>query len=144
MSAVIWTATASLQWMTRQTPAGVVLPPGTREMALQQFWTPSDGSPGEWRDVPIRHWMSTQSPNLTVVATVGVPIIDAAGNQWEISASRSVSINGGPTDYSANVIELVYVNGAVWQQAGTVAPYGWWSKANPTAPWVPQPKSPLP
>jgi hypothetical protein len=35
------------------TPAGVTLPAGENLVVLQQWWTPSDGSAGQWRDVPI-------------------------------------------------------------------------------------------
>jgi len=56
MSTVIWTPTANIQWMKKQPPAGVTLPPGTGEVVLQQWWIPSDGSAGEWREPPLRWW----------------------------------------------------------------------------------------
>lgn len=55
MSAVTWTPTANLQWMKRQPPAGVTLPPGESTMVLEQWWVSSDGR-GEWRDLPVRHF----------------------------------------------------------------------------------------
>ena len=64
MSAVTWTPTPNLQWMKRPTPAGVTLPDGEQVMVLQQWWVPSDGSQGQWRQVPITWWNgpSTEPP----------------------------------------------------------------------------------
>ncbi len=56
MSSVIWTPTAYIQFMKRPTPAGTVLPPGEQLEVLQQWWLPSDGSGGQWREVPTRWW----------------------------------------------------------------------------------------
>lgn len=56
MSSVIWTPTVNLQWMKRQPPTGTVLPPGEGLIVLEQWWVPSDGSAGEWRELPIRWW----------------------------------------------------------------------------------------
>ncbi len=56
MTTVTWTVTPNLQWIKRPTPPGANLPAGEHVMALQQWWTPSDGSTGEWRDVPQTYW----------------------------------------------------------------------------------------
>jgi hypothetical protein len=57
----------------------------------------------------------TPSTNGTVVATVGPTITDALGNVWAITSGAQVSRNGAVVAYTANVIELAYVNGVVWQ-----------------------------
>ena len=56
MSAVTWTVTPILQWIKRPTPAGANLPADEHVMALQQWWVSSDGTTGEWRDVPQTYW----------------------------------------------------------------------------------------
>jgi hypothetical protein len=62
MSTVIWTPTVNFQWMKRPPPTGVTLPQGEYTMVLQQWWIASDGSPGEWRELPIR-WFGEVYPN---------------------------------------------------------------------------------
>lgn len=58
----------------------------------------------------------TPSPNDTVViAGSGASIIDTSQNVWTIAAGV-VDINGAAAGYSANVAELAYVSGAVWQE----------------------------
>src|SRR5579859_4952792 len=43
-------------------------------------------------------------------------IIDASGEVWTITASGQVAVNGTPDTTTSNVVELAYVNHAVWYE----------------------------
>jgi hypothetical protein len=68
-------------------------------------------------------------------------IIDASGNKWTI-ANGTVQENGQAAGYSANVKEIAYVDGTVWQENTTGGWWGWsnggWNTGNGTT------TSPLP
>ncbi|HYZ20876.1 MAG TPA: hypothetical protein VE690_01850, partial [Rhodopila sp.] len=85
------------------------------------------------------------SANDTVVlAGSTAAITDASGNQWTITSSGQVAVNGTPDTTTGRVIELAYVNGTVWQENADKL---WWGKTSPTAAWSPgagTPTSPLP
>ncbi len=76
----------------------------------------------------------TPSPNDTAVTDTGHSIMDAAGNTWNISAQGQVSVNGVADPTTANVTELAYVDGNVWQENASNL---WWSKATPADQWGP-------
>jgi uncharacterized membrane protein YgcG len=85
----------------------------------------------------------TPSSNDTVItAGSGGSITDANGNVWTITTSGSIDIDSTPAGYSANVIELAYVNGNVWQENSSNL---WWEWQNSS--WQPgagTSQSPLP
>ena len=57
------------------------------------------------------------SPNGTVVtANTGGAITDSKGNVWTISASGLVVENGVADTFTANVTELAFKNGVLWQE----------------------------
>lgn len=73
------------------------------------------------------------SANDTVVTNTTAAITDASSNTWTITAGGQVAVNGVADTTTANVIELAYVNGSVWQEnAGKL----WWDKATPSAAWA--------
>lgn len=75
------------------------------------------------------------SPNCTIVTTVG-PTITSIGPPsatWSISSGGQVVVNGTPDTTTANVIELAYVSGVVWQ-ANTSN--NWYSKTTPASAWT--------
>ncbi len=75
----------------------------------------------------------TSSPNDTVVmARTTAAITDASGNQWTITAGNRVAMNGTADLTTANVTELAYVKGAVWQENGSGQ---WFDKTSSTAAW---------
>ena len=85
------------------------------------------------------------SPNGTVVtANTGGAITDSKGNIWTISASGLVVENGVADTFTANVTELAFKNGVLWQEntsflwyakVGNVpGSYHGWSPATPVAP----------
>jgi cellulase (glycosyl hydrolase family 5) len=75
------------------------------------------------------------SPNDTVV-TAGstAAIVDASGNTWTITSGGQVAVNGTVDRTTANVIELAYVNGVVWQENTNKL---WWGKTSPSDSWSP-------
>nr|WP_294514059.1 hypothetical protein [uncultured Rhodopila sp.] len=75
------------------------------------------------------------SPNDTVVlAGSAAAITDVSGHEWTITAGGQVAINGAADTATANVIELAYVNGTIWQEnAGNL----WWGETTPNDSWAP-------
>jgi hypothetical protein len=74
------------------------------------------------------------SPNDTVIT--GGSIIDSASNTWSITTGGQVWVDGRVDATTKNVIELAYVNGAVWQENSSRQ---WWGERQPNAHWVPVP-----
>ncbi|HEY0185763.1 MAG TPA: cellulase family glycosylhydrolase, partial [Rhodopila sp.] len=75
----------------------------------------------------------TPSPNDTVVkANSNAAIIDGSGNKWTITSDGLVAVNATPDATTANVIELAYVNGTIWQENSSKL---WWSKTRPDMSW---------
>ena len=59
----------------------------------------------------------TPSANDTaVMAGSTAAITDASGNKWTITSGAEVAFNGTAISGTANVTELAYVNGVVWQE----------------------------
>ncbi|HBK05049.1 MAG TPA: hypothetical protein DDZ81_04210 [Acetobacteraceae bacterium] len=69
-----------------------------------------------------------------VLAGSVASITDASGNQWTITAGGQVAVNGTTDTTTANVTELAYVNGSIWQENASNL---WWDKTSPTASWAP-------
>ena len=76
----------------------------------------------------------TPSANDTVVTGTTTAITDASGNLWTIASGGQVAVNGTIDPTTANVIELAYVNGTIWQENASDL---WWGKTSPTASWEP-------
>jgi hypothetical protein len=74
-----------------------------------------------------------QSSNDTVISRAGQTITDAAGNIWSI-VNGQVAVNGQIDGTTANVIQMAYENGTVWQKN---ADNLWWGKTAPTDAWSP-------
>jgi hypothetical protein len=72
-------------------------------------------------------------PDNTVVSIPGQSILDAQGNTWSI-VNGQVSVNGAVDPTTANVIELAYENGTIWQKNTDNL---WWSKSSPADAWGP-------
>ncbi|HBK06542.1 MAG TPA: hypothetical protein DDZ81_11850 [Acetobacteraceae bacterium] len=71
-------------------------------------------------------------------------IVDGSGNAWTINANGQIAVNGATDTTTANVTELAYVNGQVWQENASNL---WWGKTSPTDSWSPNAgtsTSPLP
>ena len=82
----------------------------------------------------------TQSPNNTIITTVGPQIIDTNGTSFALTAGAQVSINGTADTTTSGAIELAFVNGVVWREDGGANWYsylgspGSWSAATQTSP----------
>ena len=80
----------------------------------------------------------TVSRNDTVLATAAAfgpvgAIVDSSANTWSI-LNGQVAVNGVIDPTTANVTELAYVNGKIWQQNSQGS---WWAKASPADNWGP-------
>ncbi len=70
------------------------------------------------------------SPNNTVIkAGSGGFIVDVSGSVWMVTSVGTVTVNGAPAGYTANVVELAYVNGSVWQENASAL---WWQWSGST------------
>lgn len=73
------------------------------------------------------------SPNDTAVTADASTITDALNNTWTLDNGQ-VAVEGMDDPTTANMIELAYVNGQIWQEN---ANYLWWAKSSPSDPWSP-------
>lgn len=83
---------------------------------LWQFKTISTAT---WQPVPATMTAPltiAESPNNTVITTVGPVITSATGTTYGISSGGQVLVNGVVDPPTANVIELAYVNHVAWQE----------------------------
>jgi hypothetical protein len=79
--------------------------------------------------------VTSESPSSTVIRLPSdPPIIDQYSNQWTISQSRQVMLDGFADPSTANVRELWYIDRSIWQYTDARL---WWSRAGPGAPWMP-------
>lgn len=101
-------------------------------------WTPTAGTSTR----PLPGADCSASPSATVVTPGGSTLCDGAGNGWAVTSGGVVTINGEPAGYSAGVIALAYVGGAIWQENASKLWWqysaGGWSPTNGTS------TSPLP
>ena len=77
----------------------------------------------------------TQNNTVLGVAAAYGPIgsiVDASGNAWSITNGQ-VAVNGVVDTTTANVTELAYVNGRIWQENSNGL---WWSKTAPSSAWT--------
>jgi hypothetical protein len=96
-------------------------------------WAPPYGTSVD----PIPNQVASANDTIVTVVTTGAigSIADASGNLWSISTSK-VTLNGVADPSTANVIELAYVNGKIWQENSAGL---WWSKGKPSDQWGPGP-----
>lgn len=109
-------------------------------------WAPAAGTAvSPLPSTPTPTPTGTTSANDTVVqAGSTTAIVDASANQWTITSGGQIAVNGVTDTTTANVTELAYVNGQVWQENTSKL---WWGKTSPTAAWSPNAgssTSPLP
>jgi hypothetical protein len=106
-------------------------------IAFVGFWDTNDINNAQWTDDPAATaaWVAVanqvKQPSGGAASTSA--ITDASGNKWSITADGQVAINGAVDAVTANVTELAYVNGEVWQQAGGT----WWGETQPDDSWGP-------
>lgn len=78
---------------------------------------------------------------IVVLAGSGQSFTDSSGNVWTISPTNTVLINGASAAFSANVAEIAYVKGVVWQENTSNQWFSWngsaWTAgSNPIGPTV--------
>ncbi len=73
------------------------------------------------------------SPNDTIVTGIGSTVTDADSNVWQIDGNSQITVNGQVDPTTANVDELAYAQGLVWQKN---ADDNWYSKTEPSAAWI--------
>jgi hypothetical protein len=114
---LVWQKSSHNLWWSKSVPTAAWQPPAG---------TAIDPIPGQ-----------VASANDTIVTVIpGQPtasITDASGNAWSIS-NGGVTLNGVVDPTTANVVELAYVNGRIWQENIN---HLWWSKTTPSDPWGP-------
>ncbi|HEY0183091.1 MAG TPA: hypothetical protein VGC09_09815 [Rhodopila sp.] len=114
---LVWQKNTDNLWWSKTTPGASWQPP---------YGTPVDPIPNQ-----------VASANDTIVTIVpnspAASITDATGNSWSISNGQ-VTLNGIADPTTANVIEIAYVNGKVWQENTDDL---WWSKSKPSDQWGP-------
>jgi beta-glucanase (GH16 family) len=64
-----------------------------------------------------------------VLAGSASAITDAAGNRWTISTTHTVLENAKAAGFTANVAEIAYVNGTLWQENTAKSWYSWTGSA---------------
>jgi hypothetical protein len=144
VNGTIWQENASNLWWGETQPNAAWAPAmGTSVSPLPASPTPTPApTPAPTpMPTPAPTPMPTPTPtappsanDTVVLAGSSVSIIDASGNAWTITSGGLVAVNGTADTTTANVTELAYVNGAVWQENASNL---WWAKTNPTAAWAP-------
>ena len=129
----VWQENASKGWWGETTPnGGWTLGSGTTTSPLPVTVTPPPTPVPPVTVTPPPTPIT--SPNDTIVLAGSTAAIqDGKGNAWSITASGQVAVNGAADATTANVKELAYVNGAVWQENTASL---WWSKTLPTDQWA--------
>lgn len=115
---LVWQENSANLWWSKASPAA--------------GWQPPYGTAA----VPVPVPDAAQHDTVIGAPAPGSPVpsfTDASGNIWAIVAGQ-VAVNGVADPTTANVVELAYVNGQVWQQNTQGL---WWSKSAPADAWDP-------
>jgi ribosome-associated protein YbcJ (S4-like RNA binding protein) len=111
---VIWQENSNDLWWSKSAPADAWGPPaGTSTVPVTVFASQDDTVLG-----------APRAGSLSAIT-------DASGDKWTI-ANGQVVVNGTVDSTTANVIQLAYVNGQVWQENSQGL---WWYKATPADGW---------
>ncbi|MDQ2739311.1 MAG: hypothetical protein M3Y35_12025, partial [Actinomycetota bacterium] len=115
VNGAVWQENSGALWWSKTSPGAA--------------WSPASGTATSPLPAPVK----TSANDTVVMAGSAGAIIDASNNKWTINNGQ-VAVNGASDASTANVSELAYVNGSVWQEnAGKL----WWGKTSPSAPWSP-------
>jgi hypothetical protein len=113
-SGMVWQENASDLWWSKTSPGA--------------SWDPPSGT----SVVPVPVYASQDDSVLGApVAGSSSAITDQSGNQWTI-AHAQVVVNGVADPTTANVIQLAYVGGQIWQENSQGL---WWHKTTPADGW---------
>jgi len=128
VNGTIWQENASGLWYGKTSPTASWTG-GTATSPLPATTPPVTTPPVTTPPVTV-----TPSANDTVVmAGSASAITDAAGNKWTITSGAQVAVNGTADVTTANVTELAYVNGTIWQENASAL---WWGETSPAAGWT--------
>jgi uncharacterized glyoxalase superfamily protein PhnB len=107
----IWHENSSLLWWAKSSPSDT--------------WSPGPGT--STNPAP------TAADNTVMLNGQAGGIKDANGNIWAV-ANGQVSVNGVVDATTANVIQIAYVGGRIWQENSSLL---WWAKSLPGDAWSP-------
>jgi hypothetical protein len=127
---VVWQENTAKLWWSKTKPTDA--------------WGPAAGTATSPVPVVVPPKPVASPDNTIVLANSTAAVVDAAGNQWTITTGGQVAVNGVADGTTANVTELAYEKGAIWQENTAKL---WWSKIKPTDAWGPDPgtaTSPVP
>jgi hypothetical protein len=114
VNGVVWQENTSDLWWSKTSPAASWAPPsGTSVVPVPVFSSPDDSVLG-----------AARAGSLSAIT-------DRSGNQWTIAGGRVV-VNGVADPTTANVIQLAYVGGHIWQENSQGL---WWDKTTPADGW---------
>lgn len=124
---LVWQENSQDLWWSKSAPAS--------------GWSPQDGT----STVPVAvHFVSNNNTIIGVQAPGAMAqpaaITDASGNTWSITKAGQVAVNGVVDATTANVIQIAYVNGQIWQENSQAL---WWAKTAPADGWSPQYGTPV-
>ncbi len=112
---MVWQENSSNLWWSKTSPVASWNPPyGTTTMPVSTIYASADDS-------------VLGAPRAGSLSA----ITDSGGNNWTIAAGQVV-VNGTADPTTANVIQIAYVGGHIWQENSQGL---WWYKATPAAGW---------
>jgi hypothetical protein len=125
VNGLVWHENTSNLWWSKGSPGA--------------SWSPPNGTVA----VPV-HVLGVASNNavfgIPLSGAVSPTITDQSANTWTITASRQVAVNGVIDQTTANVIELAYINGQIWQENSSGL---WYEKPRPVDGWIPSAGTPI-
>jgi hypothetical protein len=132
-------------YLPGQSPDGTLNADGSLNAAQEAVWsqtlfkpvttTPTPTPVPTPAPTPTPTPSTTASPsNTQVFAGSTAAIIDSSGNRWTITSGAQIAVNGTVDTTTANVIEIAYEQGVIWQENQSDL---WWSKTSPSAAWAP-------
>jgi hypothetical protein len=130
---VVWQENTSKLWWSKTLPTDAWGPAMGTSTSPVPTATPAPTPAPTPKPTPVPTPAPTSKDNTVVLGTAG-KIVDAHGNTWTITAGGQVAVNGKVDTTTANVTELAYEKGLVWQENTAKL---WWSKALPTDAWGP-------
>ncbi len=124
-----------------QQPDGIVNADGSLNSAQQAIWSQLLYHAASTTPTPTPAPTATPTPtgapsanDTVVLAGSSAAITDASGNAWTITSGGQVAVNGTADATTANVTELAYVNGTIWQENAASL---WWGETAPNSAWSP-------
>lgn len=120
---VVWQKNSDNLWWSKASPSDA--------------WSPPYGT--SVNPTPISSLYVSLDNGVVLVDPAAAPsgdapqITDASGNMWSIAGGQ-VTLNGIVDPTTANVTELAYVGGKIWQENADSL---WWSKSKPSDLWGP-------